>query len=162
MESKRKSLEWAIDELEKQKGIISSKLEIANKREQTSSIIAEVNAQKDALLKKITTLEEGLKTTTELVADPLIKLEEELDCVTDKLEIAKDRLVSLEQEQYLEELGKKLNGEFIPEQETFSESITSKTRLSTTLNKNSWNSLLNTTMINLIPQTQHKAKIQVK
>ena len=34
MESKRKSLEWAIDELEKQKGIISSKLEIANKREQ--------------------------------------------------------------------------------------------------------------------------------
>ena len=126
MESKRKSLEWAIDELEKQKGIISSKLEIANKREQTSSIIAEVNAQKDALLEKITTLEEGLKTTTELVADPLIKLEEELDCVTDKLEIAKDRLVSLEQEQYLEELGKKLNGEFIPEQETFSESITSK------------------------------------
>ena len=124
MESKRKSLEWAIDELEKQKGIISSKLEIANKREQTSSIIAEVNAQKDALLEKITSLEEGLKTTTELVADPLIKLEDELSCVTDKLEIA-NRLVSLEQEQYLEELGKKLNGEFF-QQKNFSESVTLK------------------------------------
>ena len=71
------------------------------------------------MLEKITSLEEGLKTTTELVADPLIKLEDELSCVTDKLEIAKDRLVSLEQEQYLEELGKKLNGEFLPEQKNF-------------------------------------------
>ena len=69
------SLEWAIDELEKQKGIISSKLEIANKREQTSSIIIRVNV-KDALMEKITTLEESLKTTTGLIADPLIKLEE--------------------------------------------------------------------------------------
>jgi hypothetical protein len=47
-----------------------------------------------------------------LVDEPLGLLEEELSKVDDKLEIAQDRLNTLEQEEYLEELGRKLNGDF--------------------------------------------------
>ena len=45
------SLRWAIDELSKQKKELSSKLIIA-KRDNTSSLIEEVNAQKIALTRE--------------------------------------------------------------------------------------------------------------
>jgi DNA repair exonuclease SbcCD ATPase subunit len=111
-ESKSSSLRWAIEELSKQKDELKSKLKIAHKREETNSLINEVNAQKAALENRILSLEEGLKASSELVDDPVMNLSEELDKVNDKLEIAKDRLNTLEQEEYLEELGKKLNGDF--------------------------------------------------
>ena len=111
-ESKSSSLRWAIDELSKQKEELSSKLSIAQKREDTNSLIDEVNAQKEALEKRISSLEDGFKASSELVDEPLGLLEEELSKVDDKLEIAQDRLNTLEQEEYLEELGRKLNGDF--------------------------------------------------
>jgi DNA repair exonuclease SbcCD ATPase subunit len=111
-ESKSSSLRWAIDELSKQKEELSSKLSIAQKREDTNSLIDEVNAQKEALEKRISSLEDGFKASSELVDEPLGLLEEELDKVDDKLEIAQGRLNTLEQEEYLEELGRKLNGDF--------------------------------------------------
>ena len=110
-ESKSSSLRWAIDELSKQKEELSSKLSIAQKREDTNSLIDEVNAQKEALEKRISSLEDGFKASSELVDEPLDLLEEELSKVDDKLEIAQDRLNTLEQEEYLEDLGRKLNGD---------------------------------------------------
>ncbi|MFL2914737.1 MAG: hypothetical protein ACJZ64_08890 [Opitutales bacterium] len=110
--NKSNSLRWAIEELSKQKDELNSKLGIARKREETSSLINEVIAQKAALENRISSLQEGLKTSSELVDDPVFNLTEELDKIDDKLEIAKDRLNTLEQEEYLEELGKKLNGDF--------------------------------------------------
>jgi hypothetical protein len=106
---KVKSLEWAIEELSKQREELDGKLKIARKREETGSLIDEVYAQKDALDKRISALEDGLKVSSELVDTPLGFLEEEISKVNDKLEIAKERLESLEQEQYLENLGRKLN-----------------------------------------------------
>jgi len=106
------SLQWAIEELSKQKDELNSKLGIARKREETSSLINEVNAQKIALESRISSLQQGLKASSELVDEPVFNLSEELDKIDDKLEIAKDRLNTLEQEEYLEELGKKLNGDF--------------------------------------------------
>jgi chromosome segregation ATPase len=111
-ESKSSSLRWAIEELSKQKEELSSKLGIAQKREDTNSLIDEVNAQKEALEKRISSLNDGFKASSELVDEPLGLLEEELSKVDDKLEIAQDRLNTLEQEEYLEELGRKLNGDF--------------------------------------------------
>ena len=113
--SKSSSLRWAIDELSKQKEELCSKLSIAQKREDTNSLIDEVNAQKEALEKRISSLEDGFKASSELVDEPLDLLEEELNKVDDKLEIAQDRLNSLEQEEYLEELGRKLNGDLSSE-----------------------------------------------
>ena len=110
-ESKSSSLRWAIDELSKQKEELSSKLSIAQKREDTSSLIEEVNAQKKALEKRISSLEEGFKASSELVDEPVANLTEELEKIDDKLEIAQDRLNTLEQEEYLEDLGRKLNGD---------------------------------------------------
>jgi len=112
VKSKSSSLRWAIDELSKQKEELSSKLCIAQKREDTNSLIDEVNAQKEALEKRISSLNDGFKASSELVDEPLGLLEEELSKVDDKLEIAQDRLNTLEQEEYLEELGRKLNGDF--------------------------------------------------
>jgi hypothetical protein len=43
---KVKSLQWAIEELSKQKEDLGGKLKIALKREETGSLIDEVNAQK--------------------------------------------------------------------------------------------------------------------
>jgi len=106
---KYKSLKWAIDELSKQKEELDSKLKIALKREETESLIEEVNAQKEALDKRITALQDGLEVSTELVDVPIDSLENEISTVNDKLEIAKERIQILEQEQYLEELGRKLN-----------------------------------------------------
>ncbi|MBT3638384.1 MAG: hypothetical protein HN531_15745, partial [Opitutae bacterium] len=46
---KVKSLEWAIGELSKQKDELEGKLKVARKRDETSALIGEVHAQKDAL-----------------------------------------------------------------------------------------------------------------
>jgi hypothetical protein len=117
-QNKSDSLRWAIDELSKQKEELGSKLNIAQKRDDTSSLIEEVNAQKKALDKRISSLEDGLRTSSELVEESVESLEEELNSVGDKLEIAKDRLNALEQEEYLEELGRKLNGDFSENSDT--------------------------------------------
>jgi len=137
-ESKAQSLKWAIDELTKQKEELDSKLIIARKREETGSLIEEVNAQKEALDKRITALQDGLDVSTELVNTPLDFLEEEYSRINDKLEIAQERLLSLEQEQYLEELGRKLNrtpedqsSENFNDDDEFSSSIPSTEQTST-------------------------------
>jgi len=106
---KLKSLQWAIEELSKQKEELDGKLKIALKREETGSLIEEVNAQRDALDQRISALHDGLKVSSELVDTPVDFLEDEISKINDKLEIAQERLQSLEQEQYLEELGRKLN-----------------------------------------------------
>ncbi len=103
------SLQWAIEELSKQKNELDEKLKIAHKREETDALIKEVNAQKEALDQRIAALEDGLKVSSNLVDTPVDFLEEEISTVNDKLGIAQERLESLEQEQYLEELGRKLN-----------------------------------------------------
>jgi len=103
------SLHCAIEELSKQREELDGKLKIARKREETGSLIDEVYAQKQALEKRINALEDGLKVSSELVDTPLDNLEDEISKVNDKLEIAQERLESLEQEQYLENLGRKLN-----------------------------------------------------
>lgn len=103
------SLRWAIDELSKQKEELSTQLKVATKREETNSLIKEVFAQKDALEKRISALQDGLKVSTELVDAPLGDLESELEKVNEKLDIAQERLGNIEQEEYLEELGNKLN-----------------------------------------------------
>ena len=115
---KLNSLKWAIDELSKQKEELNSKLIIAKKRDDTSSLIDEVHAQKIALDKRISSLEDGLKASAELVEDSVGSLEEELISVDEKLMIAKERLDNLEQEEYLEELGRKLNGDFSSDNES--------------------------------------------
>ena len=107
--SKLSSLSWAIEELSKQKEDLNSKLTIALKRDETGSLIKEVNAQRDALDQRISALHDGLKVSSELVDTPVNFLEDEISKIDDKLEIAQERLQSLEQEQYLEELGRKLN-----------------------------------------------------
>ncbi len=127
MSSKFKSLKWAIEELSKQKEELDGKLKIARKREETGSLIEEVNAQRDALDQRISALEDGLKFSSELVDTPVNSLEEDISAVNEKLEIAQERLASLEQEQYLEELGKKLNRshgeEFMEDEVLISESL---------------------------------------
>jgi len=119
------SLQWAIEELSKQKEELGGKLKIARKREETGSLIDEVNAQRDALDQRISALEDGLKVSSELVDTPVHSLEEDISAVNEKLEIAQERLASLEQEQYLEELGRKLNryhgGEFIEDESLISD-----------------------------------------
>ena len=106
---KVKSLQWAIEELSKQKEELDGKLKIAHKREETGSLIEEVNAQRDALDQRISALHDGLKVSSELVDTPVDFLEDEIFKINEKLEIAQERLQNLEQEQYLEELGRKLN-----------------------------------------------------
>jgi hypothetical protein len=119
MNSKTKSsalsLRWAINELNKQKEDLGKKLKSAQKKEETESLIAEVLAQKEALTQRISSLQDGLNNSAELVDEPVYLIDEELNKVDDKLEIAQDRLKSLEQEEYLEELGRKLNGDFSSE-----------------------------------------------
>jgi len=129
---KVKSLQWAIEELSKQKEELDGKLKIARKREETGSLIDEVNAQKDALDQRISALEDGLKVSSELVDTPVHSLEEDISAVNEKLEIAQERLASLEQEQYLEELGRKLNrshGEEFMEDEVLSSATLPKEEL---------------------------------
>mgnify|MGYP003705839351 CR=1 FL=1 len=107
---KTSSLKWAIDELSKQRLDFENQLSIAQKRDETHELITEVHAQKEALQKRISALEDGLKVSSELVQAPVSNLESDISEIDDKLEIAKERLDNLEQEEYFEELGRKLNG----------------------------------------------------
>jgi hypothetical protein len=108
-QSKSSSLKWAIDELSKQREDLDAKLKIAFKRDETNALIEEVMAQRKALEQRISALEDGLKASSELVDVPCDKLESEMQKIDEKLDIAKERLHTLEQEEYLEELGKSLN-----------------------------------------------------
>jgi hypothetical protein len=107
---KTSSLKWAIDELSKQRKELENQLSIAQKRDETSELITEVHAQKEALQKRISALEDGLQASSDLVQTPVSNLESNISEIDDKLEIAKERLENLEQEEYFEELGRKLNG----------------------------------------------------
>ena len=107
--SKTKSLHWAISELSKQREDLDAKLKVAHKRDETHALIDEVMAQRKALEQRISALEEGLKVSSELVNVPCDELESEMQKIDEKLDIAKERLHTLEQEEYLEELGKSLN-----------------------------------------------------
>jgi len=107
---KTSSLKWAIDELSKQRKELENQLSIAQKRDETSELITEVHAQKQALQKRISALEDGLKASSDLVQTPVSNLKSNISEIDDKLEIAKERLENLEQEEYFEELGRKLNG----------------------------------------------------
>ena len=109
------SLQWAIGELEKQKQIFADKLSTAQKRDETQCLIEEVTNQKSALDQRIASLENGLIESSQLVDEPVALLEKELSKVDDKIVIAKERLQTLEQEEYLADLGRKLSGEAIEE-----------------------------------------------
>ena len=122
-ESKLASLEWAIGELSKQKDELEGKLHIARKRDETSALIDEVHAQKNALEKRISSLQDGLKVSSELVDDQVDDLAKTIFTVDEKLEVAQERLESLEQEEYLEQLGRKLNGDFSAEDANANESV---------------------------------------
>ncbi|MBT3635350.1 MAG: hypothetical protein HN531_00290 [Opitutae bacterium] len=110
------SLNWAIGELSKQKDELEGKLKVARKRDETSALIEEVHAQKDALEKRIASLQDGLRVSSDLVDDQVEGLAETISTVDEKLEIAQERLEALEQEEYLEELGRKLNGDYSTEE----------------------------------------------
>ena len=86
--TKLSSLKWAIEELTKQKEDLAAKLKIVQKRDETNSLIQEVFAQKDALEKRISALQDGLKVSADLVDLPPSDLETELGLVNEKLEIA--------------------------------------------------------------------------
>ena len=86
------SIRWAIEELSKQKDEIESKISVARKRDDTSELIKEVLAQKDALHKRISALEDGLKVSSDLVQAPVTQLENEKTEISEKLEIAQERL----------------------------------------------------------------------
>ena len=119
--NKVNSLNWAIDELSKQKEDFDAKLKVAKKRDETNSLIEEVMAQRKALEQRISALEDGLRVSSDLVDTPCTDLELEIGKIDEKLEIAQERLQSLEQEEYLEELGKKLNRSHSPESEEVSD-----------------------------------------
>ena len=107
--SKANSLKWAIEELSKQRVDMENKLKATQKRDETNSLIEEVFAQKNALEQRISALEDGLKSTSDLDDVTSSELEAEMQKIDEKLDIAKERLHSIEQEEYLEELGNKLN-----------------------------------------------------
>lgn len=107
--TKANSLKWAIDELSKQREELDAKLKVARKRDETHCLIEEVFAQKKALEQRINALEDGLKESSSQVSTPSVDLESEMSQIDEKLDIAKERLQAIEQEEYLEELGKKLN-----------------------------------------------------
>ena len=119
--TKVKSLNWAIEELSNQREDLDAKLKVAKKRDETNSLIEEVLAQRKALEQRISALEDGLRVSSDLVDAPCTDLESEIGKIDEKLEIAQERLQSIEQEEYLEELGKKLNRSHSPEaEESFS------------------------------------------
>ena len=115
MDPKLKSLKWAIGELSKQKEELEGKLKVARKRDETSALIEEVHAQKDALEMRIASLQDGLRVSSDLVDDQVEELAQSISTVNEKLEIAQERMEALEQEEYLEELGRKLNGDYSTE-----------------------------------------------
>ncbi|MDG1139519.1 MAG: hypothetical protein P8N49_08390 [Opitutales bacterium] len=132
---KTSSLKWAIDELSKQRLEFENQLSIAQKRDETRELITEVHAQKEALQKRISALEDGLKVSSELVQVPVPNLESDISEINDKLEIAKERLDNLEQEEYFEELGRKLNGKQTQDSSTTSEKVTLGTNDTNNLEK---------------------------
>jgi hypothetical protein len=115
--TKVNSLNWAIEELSNQREDLDAKLKVAKKRDETNSLIEEVMAQRKALEQRISALEDGLRISSDLVDAPCTDLESEIGKIDEKLEIAKERLQAIEQEEYLEELGKKLNRSHSPEAE---------------------------------------------
>ena len=114
-DGKVSSLKWAIGELAKQKDELEGKLKVARKRDETSALIEEVHAQRDALEKRIASLQDGLRVSSDLVDDQVEELAQSISTVDEKLEIAQERLEALEQEEYFEELGRKLNGDYSTE-----------------------------------------------
>ena len=106
---KSTSIRWAIDELTSQREELEGRLKIARKRDETSALIDEVHAQKEALQTRIAALEEGFNISSELVDIPVSDIETEVLKINNKLGIAQERLESLEQEEYFAELGNKLN-----------------------------------------------------
>jgi len=131
--NKSKSLKWAIDELSKQREELDEKLKVAHKRDETNSLIEEVFAQKKALEQRISALEDGLKVSSELVDTPCSDLESEMSKIDEKLEIAKERLQTIEQEEYLEELGKSLNRTHLESSETIEEVYSSSEESETSI-----------------------------
>ncbi len=120
---KTESIKWAINELSKQKEELEGKLAVARKRDETQELITEVHAQREALEKRISALEDGLKVSSELVRSPVQDLESAMSEISDKIEIARERLENLEQEEYFEELGRQLNGkQSLPEPSSDSDS----------------------------------------
>ncbi len=117
VQNKTSSLKWAIDELSKQREDLDAKLKIAHKRDETNALIDEVMAQRKALEQRISALKDGLRVSSDLVDAPCTDLESEIGKIDEKLEIAQERLQAIEQEEYLEELGKKLNRSHSPEAE---------------------------------------------
>jgi hypothetical protein len=129
IQNKTSSLKWAIDELSKQRKDLDAKLKIAHKRDETNALIDEVMAQRKALEQRISALEDGLNASSELVDVPCDELELEMQKIDEKLEIAKERLQTIEQEEYLEELGKSLNRSN-PEERSHDSSFSDETGIS--------------------------------
>ena len=126
--TKASSLKWAIDELTKQREEFNNKLQIAQKRDETQTLIDEVMAQKTALEQRISALQDGFSESSELVDAPSAELQSEMSKIDEKLDIAKERLTAIEQEEYLEELGNKLNRSHSSEtspQESFDKALDS-------------------------------------
>ena len=105
-----RSLQWAIGELSKQKQSLDEKVSASRKRDETEEIIQEVNAQRKALDKRISALQEGLKKSSDSGTIQEPHLRDEITGVDGKLEVARERLKVLEQDKYLEELGQNLSG----------------------------------------------------
>ena len=105
-----RSLQWAIGELSKQKQSLDEKVSVSRKREETEDIIQEVNAQRKALEKRISALQEGLEKSSASGTIPEPDFQDEIAGVEGKLEVARERLKVLEQDKYLEELGQNLSG----------------------------------------------------
>ena len=70
--NKVNSLNWAIDELSKQREDFDAKLKVAKKRDETNSLIEEVMAQRKALEQRISALEDGLRVSSDLVMHPAL------------------------------------------------------------------------------------------
>ena len=64
-----RSLQWAIGELSKQKQSLNEKISASRMREETEEIIQEVNAQRKALGKRISALQEGLEKSSAVGTD---------------------------------------------------------------------------------------------
>lgn len=106
-----RSLQWAIEKLDKEKYSLEEKANSARKREETEELIEEVAAQRKALDKRIGALREGLENQASAEGSGGTEaLSDKMDAVREKLEIARERLKVLEQDRYLEDLGRSLSG----------------------------------------------------
>ena len=116
-------MNWTIGDLPKQKYELEGKLHIARKHYETGALIEEVHAPKHALDKRIGFLQDGLKASYDLVDDQVDELEKTVFTVDEKLEVAQERLEALEQEAYLEQIGRKLSGDFSTEDADADDSV---------------------------------------